>query len=328
LENGRLGHAYLLTGDRLEFLEGAARTLAQVLNCRNPVGRLPAGFGTAPCDQCASCRRILTDNHPDVQWWRPESKLRIITIDQVRSLRQSIHLKPLEAKYKVAVIVAADRLNPQAANAFLKTLEEPPENSVLLLLTTEPQRVIETIQSRCLRLACGDPGTSAATREPPAYLREFSDGALQEKGKDLLSRYRLLAVLQRHLADVRSRAQTDLTARSPLEKYEDADPGVREKWEQELSAAMEAEYRLRRSEMLAELHGWLRDIWLATLRASPALFIHASLASTTEAVAHRLETNVALENLRILEKTCRLLQTNVQESLTLEVCLLRLNFGR
>jgi DNA polymerase III gamma/tau subunit len=62
-------------------------------------------------------------------------------------------LKPSEAEYKVAVIVGADRLNTQAANAFLKTLEEPPRNSILILLTTDPQRILETILSRCLRLS-------------------------------------------------------------------------------------------------------------------------------------------------------------------------------
>ncbi|HOW65053.1 MAG TPA: hypothetical protein P5186_14690 [Candidatus Paceibacterota bacterium] len=328
LENGRLGHAYLLTGDRLDCVEETARTLAQVLNCENPIGRLPAGYGTAPCLQCTACRRISTDNHPDVLWWRPESKLRIITIDQVRELRKTVYLKPLEARYKVAVIVAADRLNAQAANAFLKTLEEPPEKSILLLLTTEPQRIIETIMSRCLRLACENPHAASPLPESPSYLRKFSEGVLQETGRELLSRYRLLGILQQHLAEARERAQTELTARSPLEKYEDADPGLREKWEQELAAAMEAEYRLRRAEMLAQVHAWLRDIWLATLAASPALFLHASLSSTTEKIAHRLESEAALENLRILEKTCRLLQTNVQEALALEVCLLRLNFGR
>ena len=70
----------------------------------------------------------------------------------MRELMREVQLRPTEAEFKVVVIVAADRLNVQAANAFLKTLEEPPEKSTLILLTTEPQRILETIQSRCLRL--------------------------------------------------------------------------------------------------------------------------------------------------------------------------------
>src|SRR5213075_400591 len=77
---------------------------------------------------------------------------RVITIDQVRDLMHEIHLKPTEAEYKVAIISGADRLNVQAANAFLKTLEEPPARSVIILLTCAVEQVLETIVSRCLRL--------------------------------------------------------------------------------------------------------------------------------------------------------------------------------
>jgi len=104
------------------------------------------------CDACPNCRKIDHDTHADIHWARPESKSRIITVEQMRELMREIQLKPTEAGYKIAVIAAADRLNVQAANAFLKTLEEPPAKSVLILLTIEPQRILETILSRCLRL--------------------------------------------------------------------------------------------------------------------------------------------------------------------------------
>src|SRR6185369_11087493 len=126
--------------------------LAKTLNCEQPPRRGAGGLPSDSCDTCASCRLIDSGNHPDILWVRPESKLRVITIDQMRDLMQTVHLKPTQAAFKVAVIVAADRLNVPAANAFLKTLEEPPANSILILLTTEPQRVLETILSRCLRL--------------------------------------------------------------------------------------------------------------------------------------------------------------------------------
>ena len=81
LERGRLGHAYLICGNRLEQLEVVARTLAKTLNCER-VARRTAGPPDS-CDQCASCRKIDGANHPDVTWVRPESKMRVITIDQM-----------------------------------------------------------------------------------------------------------------------------------------------------------------------------------------------------------------------------------------------------
>jgi len=97
-----------------------AGTLAKALICEKPPRRAPAGLALDCCDGCLSCRKIDSATHPDVLWVRPESKLRVITIDQMRELMQTVHLKPAEAAFKVAVIVAADRLNVQAANAFSK----------------------------------------------------------------------------------------------------------------------------------------------------------------------------------------------------------------
>ncbi|NDE99473.1 MAG: hypothetical protein EB034_14530, partial [Verrucomicrobia bacterium] len=148
LARGRLAHAYLFTGDDLDELEGMARTLAKTLNCQSP------GLGAASdsCDRCLTCQKIEHLNHSDVQWIRPEMKSRQISVDQIRELIHAVNLKPTEAQWKVVVVVAADRLNTQAANAFLKTLEEPPSRSILILLTAEPQQLLETILSRCLRL--------------------------------------------------------------------------------------------------------------------------------------------------------------------------------
>src|SRR5205814_4184736 len=154
LQRGRLAHAYLFTGGNLSELEAVAQTLAKTLNCQQP-RRGESGNALDSCDQCLTCRKINGAIHPDVHWVRPESKSRIITIDQMRDLMAEVHLKPTEARFKVAVIVGADRLNAPAANAFLKTLEEPPARSILILLSAEPQRILETMLSRCLRLSFG-----------------------------------------------------------------------------------------------------------------------------------------------------------------------------
>jgi DNA polymerase-3 subunit delta' len=321
LARGRLGHAYLFAGDSLEELETLARTLAKTLNCQNPVKI--KGMATDCCDGCLSCRKIENGTHADIHWARPESKSRIITVEQTRELMREIQLKPTEAEHKVAVIAGADRLNPQAANAFLKTLEEPPANSVLILLSTEPQRILETILSRCLRLNFFGGGKRELNPAETEWLEKFGGLAASEQ-KSLIGRYRLLDVLLQKLGEIRSRTDESLTARSPLERYDDVEKDLREQWEDELTAAIEAEYRRQRVDLLLLVQWWLRDIWLRTLSAGEDLLNFPKI-SGAEFVARRITPRQALENLQTLEQTQRLLHSNVQEALALEVGLLKLN---
>ena len=278
-------------------------------------------------------------------------------------LLDAVNLKPTESQYKFGVIVAADRMNDQAANAFLKTLEEPPPRSVLILLTTEPQRLLETILSRCLRLNFGGEGPQQLAPEQMQWLTTFSEMAAANH-KSLLGRYRLMDVLLRKLNETKDGIEESLAARSPLEKYEDADEELRKKWEEELKAAIEAEYRRQRADFLLALQWWLRDVWLQTLsgvqslkskvqspesgvqrpgsqaeageveaeyiapqlstvRSPEALLAFPQLAGTGR-VAQRITPQAARENLRIMEQLQRWLGTNVQEALALEVGLLKL----
>ncbi|HEY9174906.1 MAG TPA: DNA polymerase III subunit [Verrucomicrobiae bacterium] len=323
LARGRLGHAYLFTGQQLDELEALARTLAKTLNCQHPVRPAPDAPATDCCDACLVCRKIDGENHGDVHWVRPESKSRVITIEQIRELSREVYLKPNEAEFKVAVVVAADRLNPQAANAFLKTLEEPPPKSVLILLTSDPSRLLETIVSRCLRLSFGGAGVRRLDAAMADWLTRFSDLAATEQ-KSLLSRYRLMDALLRRLAEMKAEIEKRLSERSPLERYEDADKDLRDKWEDELAAAIEAEYRRRRSELLLAVQWWLRDVWLHCLRPTQEGLSFPQLAGTPR-LAQRLTPRQAIENLRTIEATQRLLHTNVQEPLALEVGLLKLH---
>jgi DNA polymerase-3 subunit delta' len=322
LARGRLGHAYLFTGQQLEELETLARTLAKTLNCEHPL--LTDGVATDCCDECLSCRKIENANHADVHWARPESKSRIISIDQTREITREMQLKPTEARIKVAVISGADRLNVQAANAFLKTLEEPPQKSVLILLSTDPSRILETILSRCLRLNFSSETAQSLTAEQSYWLQQFSSAAAAEQ-KSLFGRYRLLDSLLQRLGAIRTQVDEHLSARSPLEKYEDAEKDLREKWEDELKAAIEAEYRRRRGEVLLLLQWWLRDVWVHTLVIGEQL-LHLPQIAGAEEVAKRITPRQAQENLAVLEQTQRLLYTNVQEALALEVGLLKLHF--
>jgi DNA polymerase III subunit delta' len=362
LERGRLGHAYLFAGHQLDRLEGLARTLAKTLNCLHPVKRGHAAVDC--CDRCLSCQKIEHGNHADVFWVRPESKTRVIKIGQIvrredsppRVLLDAVNLKPTESQYKFGIIVAADRMNEAASNAFLKTLEEPPARSVLILLTTEPQRMLETILSRCLRLTFAGEGPQQLAPTQIEWLVAFSEMAAANQ-KSLMGRYRLMDVLLRKLNEVKASIEETLTASSPLEKYPDAEDAVRDKWQDELKAAVEAEYRRQRTDFLLALQWWLRDVWLQTLEGSrgmPSEVVSGEREETTEAaessnincppapsyspetllafpqltgtrsVARRITSQAAMENLRILEQLQRWLRTNVQEALALEVGLLKL----
>ena len=323
LERDRLGHAYLFSGSAQDRLLSAARNLAKTLHCENPPRRSDRGQAVDSCDQCPSCLNIDQDNHADVLWIRPESKSRIITIDQMRDLMKTVHLKPTHGAWKVAIIVASDRLKQEAANAFLKTLEEPPSNSVLILLSTDPQRILDTILSRCLRLNFSGDSGPALDDEFREWMAGFSQMAA-EGSRSLLSRYRLLSVFLERLTGLKDQINEALTQRSPLEQHEDADARLRDKWEDELSASIEAEYRYQRSEQLGGLQWWFRDVWLAALNQSPELFAFPDLASDAQLVASRISAREAMGNLRQLEQTQRLLHTNVQEALALEVGLLKL----
>ena len=338
LARERLAHGYLFTGHELEVLEGVARTLAKTLNCqaidsrnqfdlnrRGAEAQSKKGEPTIDsCDQCDSCRRIGQLNHPDVLWVRPESKSRIITIDQMRELMQTVNLKPTIAQYKVAIISGADRLNPQAANAFLKTLEEPPSKSILILLTTEPQRILETILSRCLRLAFAGEGLHLSNPNA-AWLASFSaEAAKADSG--LLGRYRLLGMLLARLTAQKSEIEKSLTENSPLAKYEDLEPKMREKLEDELNASVEAEYRRQRTDLISGLQWWLRDVWLAALGMNTEMFSIPGNAAAASTAGQRVSPAEAMENLQVIERLQRQLNSNVQEALALEVGLLKLKF--
>ena len=321
LARGRLGHAYLFSGDQLEELESLARTLAKTLNCLNPIKE--NGMAVDCCDECASCLKIEGDTHADIHWARPESRSRQVTVEQMREVMREIQLKPTEAQYKVAVVVGADRLNVQAANAFLKTLEEPPQKSILILLSTEPSRILETILSRCLRVNFSGEDKRELSSEEASWLEKFSTLALEQK--TLMGRYLLADVIMQKLGEIRTYTDETLAARSPLQKYDDIEKGLREKWEEELEAAVEAEYRRRRADLLLLVQCWLRDVWLHTLAAGKELLNFPKIPGA-EAIAKKISPHQALENLQTLEETQRLLHTNVQEALALEVGLLKLHF--
>ncbi len=140
----RLPHALLIheaPGAGGEWLAG---WIAQLVLCQERA--------EAPCGRCTACRRVAARQHPDLNWVGLEEESREIKIDQVRDLAADLALKSHGGGYKVGIISPADALNRFAANALLKTLEEPPGTTLLVLVATQPSRLPPTVRSRCQRL--------------------------------------------------------------------------------------------------------------------------------------------------------------------------------
>ncbi len=140
LRRDRVPSAMLLSGDMGVGKRLAALNYAKAVNCLNPVN-----FDC--CDACASCRKIDAEMHPDITVLIPDGDE--IKIDMIRKIEEVLFLKAFEGKKKVVIIDDAEAMNINAANAFLKTLEEPPSDSLILLISSNPDSLPDTIRSRC-----------------------------------------------------------------------------------------------------------------------------------------------------------------------------------
>lgn len=144
ISTGKVSHSYIFTGEQGSGKKLLAGTFAATLQCEKG--------GTEPCQKCDSCKKAAGKNHPDIIFVTHE-KPGIISIDEIRE--QVIHdvaIKPYCSPHKIYVIPDADMMNSQAQNALLKTIEEPPEYAVIMLLTNNIDGLLPTIRSRCVRL--------------------------------------------------------------------------------------------------------------------------------------------------------------------------------
>lgn len=219
-QEDRLAHAYLVSGEDLDCLEGVFHKVAQRL------------LGTASKDP------------PDLHLVRPESKSRRITVEQIRDLERSLSLKAFNAPLKVAGIIGADRMclgQAEAANAFLKTLEEPPSHTVLFLLTTAPDLLLPTIKSRCLSIPLGTTGHRADPL-PPGWL----DLWLASDRTAELTAYRRAALL------------TELWSKTREEIEQTVKGSVGNDPDEVVEARIAGEFQLRRDQILSAV---ARGIW-------------------------------------------------------------------
>ncbi len=144
LRTRRISHAYIINGERSSGKEFIARVFAMALQCEKG--------GEEPCQECHSCRQALSGNHPDIIRLTHE-KPNTIGVEDIRTkINADMGIKPYQGPYKIYIINEGEKMTPQAQNALLKTLEEPPEYGVILILTSSLETLLPTIQSRCVLL--------------------------------------------------------------------------------------------------------------------------------------------------------------------------------
>ncbi len=161
----RLTHAYILTGSGARSLAGR---MAAAVVCSASSGR--------PCGQCRHCRKAMAGIHPDISTLSPQEGRAGILVGQARELRSDAFVIPNEADRKVYIIDPADKLNPQAQNALLKVLEEPPSFVTFLLVTDNANALLETVRSRCVELSHSGGDDSAAPGEDAVQLMGVLEG--------------------------------------------------------------------------------------------------------------------------------------------------------
>src|ERR1700730_17567815 len=161
-EQNRLAHAYLITGAPGSGKEALAAELASLVN------------GTATKD-------VFSNKARDIFIARPESKSRRIVTAQIRALEHALQMRAADGRRKVAIVPDADRLQTEAANAFLKTLEEPPKDSLLLLLSALPEALPDTILSRCITISLESNGSTTVRTEEQNLIALLQKGAEVEK---------------------------------------------------------------------------------------------------------------------------------------------------
>ena len=312
LADGRMSHAFLVTGPPRVGKMSLAMDMARALNC---VGDDP------PCGACGQCRRITEKLHPDVRVIDLEidsntgRRRTVITIEQVRDVQRDASLKPYEGRYRVVIFDGAEKLSEEAANSLLKTLEEPPDQVVIILLASDAASVLPTILSRCRRLDLRPVG--AETIADHLYRLYTTDRQLAEEVARL-SGGRMGWAIQ--------------ATREPemLQTIADRLDAV----EQAVSSTLEARFEYAeqlarrfvqdRAEVLEELDlwlGWWRDVMVISGGRSELVW-NVSRISALGTAADGLLTSQAAATVKAVQRTIDLLQRNVNPRLAIEELML------
>jgi len=302
-EQNRLAHAYLISGPQGSGKQVLAAELASFVN------------GTKVSDVfSARAREIFVAE--------PESKSRRIVIEQIRSLEHALQMRAPKGRRKVAIIVDADRLQPQAANAFLKTLEEPPKDSLLFLLSALPEALPETILSRCIAIPLAPNGQPQNSVEEEKLVKLLQQAA-HEQSWSIQYAYRLAQEFQRLLRAVREqiKGETDQALSKEETRYKDSTDGAwLEERDQYYKALTESLYLQRRAGLIEILFAWWSDVLRSSNGVEGSNLSKA--AKETGVLAKRFGTVEILRRVRCLEELREHLSRNIQEALAIEVAFL------
>jgi DNA polymerase III subunit delta' len=306
-EQNRLAHAYLITGPPGSGKQLLAAELASLVN------------GTP-------ARDVFSAKAREIFIARPESKSRRILIHQVRDLEHALQMRAPNGRRKVAIIPDADRLVPQAANAFLKTLEEPPKDSLLLLLSALPEALPETILSRCIAIPL-ESNREVHSKHEEEKLVKLLQQASSEKKWTIQFAYRLAQEFQGLLRAVREevKRETDEALKKETTRYKDATDGAwLEEREEYYKALTESVYLQRRAGLIETLFAWWTDVLRGSNGVAQRNLPRAK--RETAVLAARFSTIELLKRIRYLEELRDHLSRNIHEALAIEVAFLAI-FG-
>ncbi|MGQ9628485.1 MAG: DNA polymerase III subunit delta' [Anaerolineae bacterium] len=300
IREGRVSHAYLFTGPPQVGRRTLALNFAQALNCLEE--------GERPCGKCLSCRKIATGNHPDVRLIEGEGGR--IKIEQVRQMQRELSLSLHEGRWKVYILPDMEGATLEAANCLLKTLEEPPAQTVLLLTATGTEKLLPTIVSRCQVLSLRVLSVEAVER------------MLEGRGVDSES----AALLARLSGGKPGWALNALQDETILERRRSYLEELVRLLGQNRTARMATAYKLSQgepSEALTLLLGWWRDL-LMLKSGCASQITNIDYKSLLQAQAESLTIGQIRDFIRRLQDALRQLEENVNPRLALEVLMLHL----
>ena len=332
VESGRVAQGYVIVGPPRGEAMAFAKQALQLIFCEarrpEPSGRgvraepsvAPSEVegakegegGKEPCGECRNCRKVQEQAHPDILWVEPEKKSRAISIEQVRDLQRMIYQTSFAGSWKACVMTAADRMGDPAANAFLKTLEEPPARSVFFLLTDSPQSLLPTIVSRCQRVVvAGDPA-----RLPDAWRQALLAVLAESSGAGALAAFSRADRVDKILKEMKKQAE--------IEETEAAAAGGQEIDDETLDARVNARYREMRTGMMQFLLRWYRDLLMVVCEMDDSLVHHRDSLDLLRKKARSAPYRQALRNVATIEAMNRQFEGNIPESSVLGLGFCRL----
>ena len=297
-EKGLLAHAYLFVGPAHIGKAATALAVARFLNCENT----KESGGMYFCDRCPSCLKINSGNHPDVhilQVAPGES----IKIDAVRELLAQIRLRPFMAAKKIFIVHNIEDLTTEGANALLKTLEEPSANSLLILTTAVPERVLETVKSRCHVI----PFAPASQRALAARLVQYYD-------EDKDQAHFLAYFAEGCLGKARRLKEDGLCAA----KDEIIDRYILGREREALIKTIGAD-KAKTREFLDVLLSWARDCLLIQAGVQDARLVHAGRIRELQNFQRRFSFEELTGIHRETVNACRLLVENLNVKIPLSI---------